>query len=59
MAGGVAYGPTNAALSVFEDRLREMDKARADFNKLLQEVEAFNKANAGRLAAITDKLTGK
>jgi hypothetical protein len=43
---------------VFEDRLREMDAARSDFNKLMAEVEAFNKANAGRVT-ISDKLPVK
>ena len=59
VAGGVAYAPTQAALNVFEDRLKEMTAARAAFTKLLQEVEAFNKANAGKLPAISDKLPGR
>lgn len=55
VAGGAGYRPTNASLSVYEDRLRELTAARADFEKLLRDVEAFNKANAGKVAAITDK----
>ena len=34
----------------------QMVTAQADFDKLLREVEAFNKTHAGKLAAITDKL---
>lgn len=56
VAGGAGYRPTNASLSVYEDRLRELTAARADFDKLLRDVEAFNKANAGKIAAITDKV---
>ncbi|MCR4375520.1 MAG: hypothetical protein NUW22_11780 [Acidobacteria bacterium] len=56
VAGGAGYRPTNAALSVYEDRLRELTAARVDFDKLLKDVEAFNKANAGKVAAITDKI---
>jgi hypothetical protein len=58
VAGGVAYGPTSGSLSVYEDRLRELTAARADFEKLLAEVAAFNKANAGKVT-ITDKLPGR
>jgi hypothetical protein len=54
--GGVGYRPTSAAVGVFEDRLRELEVGRADFNRLLQAVEAFNKAHAGRVAAISDKI---
>ena len=59
VAGGVAYAPTQAALNVYEERLKEMTAARAAFTKLMQEVEAFNKANAGKLPAISDKLPGR
>jgi hypothetical protein len=53
--GGVAYRPTDAAVSVFEDRKREIEVARRDFDRLMQEVDAFNKANARKIAPITDK----
>ena len=56
VAGGVAYRPTAAALSVFEDRLKELAIARGDFEKLLKEVEAFNKTHGGKIGAITDRL---
>jgi hypothetical protein len=56
VAGGVGYRPTNAALAVFQDRLKELEVARADFDKLLQEVEAFNKKHAGRLPPVSDRL---
>ena len=59
VAGGVAYGPTSAALNVYEDRLRDMTAARAAFTKLMADIEAFNKANAGKLPALSDKLPGK
>jgi hypothetical protein len=59
VAGGVGYRPTNAALNVFEDRLKDLTTAQADFDRLLKEVEAFNKAHAGKIATITDTLTGK
>ena len=57
VAGGAGYRPTNAALSVFRI-LKDLEAGRAAFDKLMQEVEAFNKANAGKLT-ITDKLAGK
>ena len=56
VAGGVGYRPTNASLSVYEDRLRELAVARTDFDQLLKAVEAFNKTNAGRIAPISDKI---
>jgi len=56
VAGGVGYRPTNAALNVYEDRLKELGVARNDFDKLMQEVAAFNKAQAGRVAPISDKI---
>jgi len=57
VAGGVGYRPTNAALNVYEDRLKELGAARNDFDKLMQEVAAFNKANASRVAPISDKIS--
>jgi photosystem II stability/assembly factor-like uncharacterized protein len=57
VAGGVGYRPTNAARAVFQDRLKEMELARTDFEKLMNEVETFNKAHAGRLPAISDRMT--
>jgi hypothetical protein len=56
VAGGAAYRPTNAAVAAFKDRLAELDVARKDFDRLLKEVDAFNKAHAGALAPITDKM---
>jgi hypothetical protein len=56
VAGGVAYRPTAASLSVFEDRLKELTVARGDFEKLLREVEAFNKTHGAKIGAITDKM---
>ena len=54
--GGVAYAPTNAALAVFEDRLRDLEAGRADFNKLVQAVEAFNTQFSRRLGPISDRI---
>ena len=56
VAGGLAYRPTNAALSNFKDFQGQMATAQADFDKLMKEVEAFNKTHAGKLTPITDRL---
>jgi hypothetical protein len=56
VAGGAGHRPTNAALSVFEDRLKELEVGRAAFDKLMQDVAAFNKTYAGQLAPISDRL---
>jgi hypothetical protein len=57
VAGGVGYRPTNAALSLFDDRLKDLEAGRAAFDKLMGEVAAFNKTYAGRLPTISDRLT--
>jgi hypothetical protein len=57
--GGVAYRPTANAQRLFQERLKELETGNADFKKLLAEIEAFNKANAGKLEAITDKMPGR
>ncbi|MGH7460068.1 MAG: WD40/YVTN/BNR-like repeat-containing protein, partial [Longimicrobiales bacterium] len=54
--GGVGYRPTNAAVSVFQDRLRDLEAGRTDFDRLMREVEAFNRAHSGRLPAISDRI---
>jgi hypothetical protein len=54
--GGAGYGPTAAALSVYEDRLKEMSAARADFDRLMREVETFNKTHGGKIGAISDRI---
>ena len=56
VAGGLSSRPTDAAVAVFRERQQEMEAARRDFDKLLQDVEAFNRTHAGRLPAITDRL---
>ena len=58
VAGGLAYRPTNAAVANFGDRQKEMAAAQVDFDKLMAEVAAFNKANGGKLPAISDRLPG-
>ncbi len=59
VAGGQGYAPTDAAKSVYEDRLREMVAARAAFDALMKEVEAFNRAHAGRVSPVSDRLQGR
>lgn len=54
--GGNGYGPTKASVAVFADRKSEMAEAKIDFDRLMRDVDAFNKANAGKLAAITDTI---
>jgi hypothetical protein len=55
--GGVGYRPTNTAVALLEERRAEIAAARKDFDRLMQDVEAFNKAYAGRIAPISDTLT--
>jgi photosystem II stability/assembly factor-like uncharacterized protein len=57
VAGGVGYRPTNASLAVYDEYLKELEAGRADFDKLMREVEGFNKTHAGKLAPITDTMT--
>ena len=57
--GGAGYGPTAAALAVFEDRVKDAEAGRAAFSTLMKDVESFNKAHAGKVTAITDKLPGR
>ena len=56
VAGGIGYRPTNAAVGVFKDLVAGMQTARGDFDRLMSDVEAFNKAHAGKLPAITGTL---
>jgi hypothetical protein len=53
--GGVGFRPTNAAVGVFKDRQAEIETARKDFDRLMTDVAAFNKAQAGKIAAISDQ----
>jgi photosystem II stability/assembly factor-like uncharacterized protein len=55
VAGGVAYRPTNAAESVYRDRLTELDAARVAFDRLMSEVAEFNRSHTGRLPPISDR----
>src|SRR5688500_14241132 len=56
VAGGVGYRPNSGAVTVFQDRLRELEAARADFHKLMQEVEAVNRAHGGMLLPVTYRI---
>ncbi len=58
VAGGVAYAPTKSALNAYEEQLKLLGTARSAFDKLMAEVAAFNKANAGKIT-ISDKMAGK
>jgi len=55
VAGGAAYRPTDAAMAVFGDLRQQMQTAQADFNRLMNDVEAFNQKFSGRLPAIADR----
>ena len=54
--GGSGYRPTNAASGVYEEQLKAIQAGRSAFTTLMQEVDAFNKAHAGKLPPITDRL---
>jgi hypothetical protein len=54
--GGVGFRPTNAAAGVFKDRLAELEIARKAFDRLMTDVEIFNKAQAGKVAPLSDRL---
>ncbi len=55
VAGGAAFRPTNAALEVYQDRLRELDAARIDFERLLEEIDSFNREHSEVLPPITSE----
>ena len=56
VAGGVGYRPTNASQGVFRDLSQQLEMAGTDFSRLMREIEAFNRAHAGRIAPINDRL---
>lgn len=56
--GGAGYRPTDAAIDVFDDRLREVEAANADFEAVMQAVALFNSAFADELPPITDDPSG-
>ena len=56
VVGGVAYRPTSASVNVYQDQLKELDTGRADLDKLMKEVETFNKTYTGRLPPIKDTM---
>jgi photosystem II stability/assembly factor-like uncharacterized protein len=53
--GGAGDRPTSASVAVFEDRKKDLGVGRSAFNRLIQDVEAFNKKYSGQ-RAISDKL---
>jgi hypothetical protein len=54
--GGAGYRPTNAASGVYEEQLKFVQQGRSALTGLMAEVEAFNKAHAGKLPPISDRL---
>jgi hypothetical protein len=54
--GGAGYQPTMAATGVIETLTGDLRTGKNAFAALAREVDAFNKAHAGRLPAITDTL---
>jgi len=54
--GGAGYGPTKAAVGVYQDRVKDLDAGRGAFEKLTGEVNAFNKQYAPQLGPITDRV---
>jgi len=57
VAGGAEYRPTAAALQWLADLEKELATARAGFTTITdKELPAFNKAMAGKLPAIKDKM---
>lgn len=56
VAGGIGYRPTNAAVNNLKDFNARLDIARKDFDQMMRDVEAFNKAHAGRLPPVMDRL---
>jgi hypothetical protein len=57
--GGIGHRPTNGSVGIFKEFQAEMVTAQKDFEKLMSEVETFNKTHAGKIAAISDKLPVK
>jgi len=57
VAGGAEYRPTDSSVQVLDALEKELAAARAGFDALIAtDLPAFNKAMAGKLPAITDKM---
>jgi len=57
LAGGAEYRPTDAAMGVMTEIERDLTAAKAAFAVLMdKDLPAFNRAMAGKLSPITDKL---
>ncbi|MEE4278106.1 MAG: hypothetical protein V2I82_06540 [Halieaceae bacterium] len=56
--GGAGYRPTDAAVDVFDDRLREIEAAESDFAALLLRVDDLNERFAGKVPPVTDDPAG-
>ena len=57
--GGAGYQPTQAAAGVYETQLKAVQMGRGAFATLMTEVDAFNKAHAGKLPVVSDQLPAK
>ena len=56
VAGGAEYRPTDASLAVLAEIERDLTAAKVEYARLLQEdVPAFNKAMAGKVANIAER----
>jgi hypothetical protein len=53
--GGAGYRPTNAAVGLLKEYQAQIAAAQKDFDQLMKDVEAFNKAHAGKVVAIKDR----
>jgi hypothetical protein len=57
VAGGAEYKPTDAAVQIFDMLEKELADARTAFNALIgTDLPAFNKAMAGKVPTVTDKM---
>jgi hypothetical protein len=56
VSGGAAYAPSGGSRIAFKEQSDKLAAARVEFDKLMLEVEAFNKAHTGKLPPISDKL---
>ena len=55
VAGGAGFRPTDAAVGVFKDLQAQMVTAQKDFEKLLQDVQAFNQKHRLTLGMVNGK----
>lgn len=56
VAGGADYRPTDASLATLASLEKDLVAAKAAYASLMTEVARFNKAMAGKIPPISDKL---